>query len=65
MERTDGRQTRLNLSDPARVVERGFSVLRNRSGKAIRHPDDAPEGTELTAQLKGGRLGLRSTGKEE
>jgi exodeoxyribonuclease VII large subunit len=64
-ERIDGRQTRLTLSDPARVVERGFAVLRNKAGKAIRDPDDAPQGTELTAQLRGGRLGLRSTGKEE
>ncbi len=64
-ERTDGRQSRLSLSDPARVVERGFAVLRSKAGQAIRHPDEAPQGTELTAQLRGGRLGLRSTGKEE
>jgi len=64
-ERIDGRELRLRLSDPARVVERGFAVLRSRAGKAIRHPDEAPAGTELTAQIRGGRLGLRSTGKEE
>jgi exodeoxyribonuclease VII large subunit len=64
-ERIDGRQSRLTLSDPARVVERGFAVLRSPAGKAIRDPDEAPAGTELTAQLRGGRLGLRSTGKEE
>ncbi len=61
-ERLEARQRRLALCDPARVVERGFAVLRLAGGPVLRHPKDAPEGTVVEATLKGGRLGLRSTG---
>lgn len=61
-ERTAGRERRVYLADPARVVERGFAILRGPDGRALRSTGSAPAGTLLDAQLADGHLSLRSEG---
>ena len=64
-ERLDGREVRLRLVNPERVLERGYALLRTDSGQALRSIDDAPAGTKLSAQLTDGRLTLVSEGSQE
>jgi exodeoxyribonuclease VII large subunit len=64
-ERLESRRRRLELCDPTRVVERGFAILHVAAGDLLQDPAQAPEGTNIEAWLKGGRLGLRSTGPLE
>jgi len=64
-ERLESRSHRLELCDPRRVVERGFAVLRVSAGGLLQDPAEAPDGTIVEAWMKGGRLGLRSTGPLE
>ena len=60
--RLSERERRLSALDPRRVVERGFAILRGPNGKAITAPAQAPAGTEVTAELRGGVLRLISKG---
>jgi len=62
-ERTDGRERRLDLVHPRRVVERGYAILRAASGPIVASPEQAPAGTAVEAELRGGVLRLRSEGK--
>jgi exodeoxyribonuclease VII large subunit len=62
-ERLTARERRLRLGDPRRVVERGYAILRG-SGGVVTAPAHAPEGAEITAELRDGRLKLRSEGTE-
>lgn len=62
-ERAEGRERRLHLIDPRRVIERGYAILRGPCG-VVRRTDQAPEGTPLTADLRDGRLRIRSEGPE-
>ena len=48
----------LHALDPKGVLHRGYSILLNRDGHAIRTAAEAPEGTQLTAMLATGSLGL-------
>ncbi|MDX2000265.1 MAG: exodeoxyribonuclease VII large subunit [Thermoanaerobaculia bacterium] len=41
---------------PARTLERGFSITRGPSGRALRHPGEAAPGEAITTQLAGGTL---------
>lgn len=61
-ERSSARDRRLHLVDPRRVVERGYAILRTRAGGVVVDPASAAEGTRLTAELRRGRLALRSEG---
>ena len=62
LERTEARYRRLFLVDPRRVVERGYSILRQADGTVLIDADTAPAGTPVSAELKRGRLRLRSEG---
>jgi exodeoxyribonuclease VII large subunit len=62
-ERAGARERRLHLLDPRRVIERGYAILRGPEG-VVRRTDQAPEGTPLTAELRDGRLRIRSEGPE-
>lgn len=63
-ERLESRGQRLTALDPKRVVERGFAILRLRSGRVVTDPAQAPWGTELFAELRAGILKLFSQGGE-
>jgi exonuclease VII large subunit len=63
-ERTEARSRRLHLVDPRRVVERGYSILRQAGGTVLVDADAAPAGTAVRAELRRGRLQLRSEGPE-
>jgi exodeoxyribonuclease VII large subunit len=64
-ERIDQRARRLQLVHPRRVLSRGYAILRSNDGRVITAAEDAPEGSRLNAQLKDGRLVLRSEGRED
>jgi len=61
-ERTDQRARRLHLVDPRRVVERGYALLRSAEGAVLTDAEKAPPGTRVLAELRRGRLTLRSEG---
>ena len=61
-ERTMQRGRRLDLVDPRRVLERGYSILRTAEGTVLQDAGLAPAGTSVRAQLKRGSLQLRSEG---
>jgi exodeoxyribonuclease VII large subunit len=63
-ERLDARARRLHLVDPRRVVERGYSVLRLEDGTVVTDAGQSPAGTAVRAELRRGRLRLRSEGPE-
>jgi len=63
-EHTAQRERRLDLVDPRRVLERGYSILRTAEGAVLQDAGLAPAGTVLRAQLKRGSLQLRSEGPE-
>ena len=56
---------KLEALSPARILERGYSVLLDPAGKAVVSPDQIPEGTELTAILAQGRATLVSKGEKK
>jgi len=64
-ERLDLRSRRLHLVDPRRVVERGYAILRGAEGGVLTDAAEAPAGTRVQAELRGGRLALRSLGPPE
>ena len=47
---------RLEDLSPVSTLARGFSVIRDNDGKVIRHPDQAPVGSTITATVAGGSL---------
>lgn len=63
-ERVDARGRRLGLVDPRRVIERGYAILRDAAGRVIARARSAPPGSALVAELREGRLKLRSEGPE-
>lgn len=63
-ERAEARARRLHLVDPRRVVERGYAILRAAGGGVVSDARDAPADTPLRAELRRGRLRLRSEGAE-
>jgi len=44
------------------VVERGYAILRMPEGRVLSDPALAPPGTALVAELRAGRMRLRSEG---
>src|SRR5262249_22819684 len=65
VERTDARARRVHLVDPRRVVERGYAIVRLPAGRVVTDPAEAPRGTRIEAELRGGRVGLISEGRLE
>jgi exodeoxyribonuclease VII large subunit len=63
-ERAAVRRRRLRLVDPRRVVERGYAIVRDDGGRVVTGTDMAPAGVRLRAELRHGRLRLRSEGPE-
>jgi exodeoxyribonuclease VII large subunit len=63
-ERMDQRAHRLQLVHPRRVLDRGYAILRDETGRVITEVGGAPAGSRVVADLKDGRLGLRSEGRE-
>jgi len=61
-ERTAARDRRLQLVDPRRVLGRGYAILRTAEGGVLSAAALAPAGALLTAELKQGRLRVRSEG---
>ena len=64
LQKIEAQHQRLQALDPRRVVERGFAILRRVDGSVVTSPHQAPPGTNLRAQLRGGRLRLLSEGEE-
>jgi len=64
-ERSDARERRMRLVDPQRVIERGYSILRLDDGRVLTDGSSAPAGTAVRAELRSGRLRLRSEGTYE
>lgn len=62
VERLDARERRVGLVDPRRVIERGYAILRDAAGRSIAEAALAPPGSTLVAELRVGRLALRSLG---
>ena len=46
--------------NPEAILNRGYSILLTKTGKAVRSPKDAPAGTPLTAKLAEGTLNVRA-----
>jgi exodeoxyribonuclease VII large subunit len=63
-ERADARGRRLALVDPRRVIERGYALLRLADGTVLTRATAAPVGSAVVADLREGRLRLRSEGDE-
>lgn len=61
-ERLVARQERLRLVDPARLLERGYAMLRTPTGEFLMSIQDAPKGTAVQARLADGVLDLVSNG---
>ena len=64
-ERVDHRARRLHLVHPRRVVDRGYAILRLEDDRVLTRAGQAPAGRLVRAELKEGRLRLRSEGTEE
>ncbi len=62
-ERVDTRERRLTLLNPRRVIERGYSILRGEDGRVLTEAAMAPAGSLVRAELKKGKLRLRSEGE--
>ena len=58
------REKRLRALDPRRVVERGYAIIRRVDDGIVTDPEQAPPGTRLRAELRGGVLRLVSQGGE-
>ena len=54
--RIDERARRLELLDPARLLERGWSITLDSSGRVVRSIDDAEAGTTLVTRVADGRI---------
>ncbi|MEZ5989351.1 MAG: exodeoxyribonuclease VII large subunit [Planctomycetota bacterium] len=69
LERAAGRletqELRSRALDPARVLARGFAVLRGRDGRALRSVRGVAVGQELEARLADGALDLRVEARRE
>lgn len=63
-QRLSDREKRLHALDPRRVIERGYAIIRRVGDGIVTDPQQAPPGTRLLAELRGGRLRLLSQGGE-
>jgi len=63
-ERMEQRARRLQLVHPRHVLDRGYAILRDEAGRVITRAERTPAGSRVEADLKHGRLRLRSEGQE-
>jgi len=63
-ERLASRSHRLRLVHPRSIIERGYAILRDEGGRIVQDASTVPAGKTLRAELKQGRLKLRSEGAE-
>ncbi|PIE22943.1 MAG: exodeoxyribonuclease VII large subunit [Planctomycetota bacterium] len=59
-DRLEARSLRQRALDPARVLERGFALLRGNKGKALRSVTETKPGDSIEALLPDGRLTLET-----
>ena len=52
---------RLDLLDPRRVLQRGYSLLTDSTGRAVTRVEDAPVGAALKAHLSDGSVDVTVT----
>ena len=52
----DGVTARVTALDPARVLERGYSITRDDRGSVVRSASDAPTGTRLVTTVADGQI---------
>jgi exodeoxyribonuclease VII large subunit len=57
--RLSGAQRQLEALSPARVLERGYAVVRTTDGSVVRHPDDVAVAQAVQIQVAGGRIAAR------
>ena len=56
---------KLNLLDPLRVLQRGYSVVRRQDGQVVRRAETVGQGDRLDVWLQEGRLGVVVTETEK
>ena len=56
-------KNQLDFLNPTKILSRGYAVLLDHDGKAMTSPDQAPDGSEMTAILAEGKLRVVSKGK--
>lgn len=61
--RVDHLAARMEALSPARVLDRGYAVVRTSTGDVVRDPAQAPSGTSLVVQVAGGRIAATSEGE--
>jgi exodeoxyribonuclease VII large subunit len=57
--RLDAAHRQMEALSPARVLERGYAVVRTADGRVVRDPAEVAVADALAVQLAGGRLGVR------
>jgi exodeoxyribonuclease VII large subunit len=55
----DAYRARLDALDPARVLSRGYAVVRTADGRVVRDPAAVAPGQRVEVQVAGGRFGAR------
>jgi exodeoxyribonuclease VII large subunit len=46
----------LTQLSPLRILERGYAIVQNETGAVVKHPADAPAGTEIKVRIAKGQL---------
>ena len=54
----------IEYNDPGKIMLKGYSIVRNRSGKVLTDPDQASEGEELDVSMAKGSLAVKAMKKE-
>ncbi len=55
----------LTQLSPLRILERGYAIVRDGSGKVVKHPAEAPPGTRVEIRVAAGRLSADIVAAEE
>lgn len=55
----DARRRQLEALNPARVLERGYAIVRNEAGTAVRSPGQVAPAERIVVQVAEGRFGAR------
>ena len=54
----------LEYNDPRKIMEKGYSIIRDENGRVVRDADSVEKGQILTADLEKGRLKVETVSKE-